>query len=91
MISKSEKSRIQAMIQSLTKIPGGDPSTPLDVSSSDDELDQLARTINTLLQTGKKSKSDENEKHYLQILDRIQESCFEMDLAGKVKRMLAAK
>ncbi len=94
MVSQSEKSRIQAMISSLSKILAGENSTALAVSSKNDELDILARTINALLQKNERSVSvipkdatrivvsNENEKHYLQILDRMQESYFETDLAG---------
>ena len=95
MVSQSEKSRIQAMISSLSKILAGENSTALAVSSKNDELDILARTINALLQKNERSVSppsghdetrmavsNENEKHSLQILDRMQESYFETDLWG---------
>jgi len=94
MFSTSERSRIQAMIQSLAKILESDDSVTLVISPENDTLNKLAEAINALVHKTESSASvihhdalhpittNKNEIHYLQILDRMQEAYFETDLAG---------
>ncbi len=89
MISKSGKKRIEAMVESLKKTLAGDDFAALDVSSQNDELDELAQTINALLKITKpasppQTKSADNEERYRRILDTIEESYFEVDLQGNM-------
>lgn len=91
MVTKSEKTRIQAMIQALQKRLSGDTEAALNVSLQQDDLDDLAKAVNALLnETGptgagpqkKQGAATANEQHYVQILDRMQESYFETDING---------
>ncbi len=91
MVTKSEITRIQVMIQALQKRLSGDTNAALNVSMQQDDLDDLAKAVNTLLnKTGptadepqkKQGAATANEQHYVQILDRMQESYFETDIHG---------
>jgi len=96
MTSISEKNRISAMIDALRKIMAGNNSVVMDISPKHDSLDTLAETINELLKKAGKSlpppaiektkpdRSDISEERFRSLLDRMQESYFEVNLKGDI-------
>ncbi|MEE9913641.1 MAG: PAS domain S-box protein [Deltaproteobacteria bacterium] len=94
MVTYPEKNRIQAMIGSLRKFLAGDTSVVLGLSSKKDDLDSLAATINKLLKKTSPSRlfpaaektapptSTQSEERFRSLLDRMQESYFELDIKG---------
>ncbi|HQK99888.1 MAG TPA: PAS domain S-box protein [Smithellaceae bacterium] len=89
MATKSEKQRIASMMDRVRRAAAGAPAEFLDVGPKRDDLDRLAEAINALIsRLGQTAPfpppPEETGRRYQNILDSIQESYFETDLAGTI-------
>jgi len=97
MATYSEKNRIKMMTGALRKALADNTTAAIEVSPKKDELDRLAATINKLLKKQSQptpspaaekkpdAASDKGEVRFQNLLARMQESYFELDIQGNIR------